>query len=68
MQRPVDIIEDDFDRVVDPNCAVKFDKWVVGWYGRDLDWIEGEGVGELGGLTVGQLGSTLLGLSVKKGS
>jgi len=37
MQRPVDIIEDDFDRGLDPNCAVKFDKWVVGWYGRDLD-------------------------------
>ena len=26
---------------LDPNCAVKFDKWVVGWYGRDLEWIEG---------------------------
>lgn len=33
---------------LDPNCAVKFDKWVVGWYGRDLDWVDGEEVGKMG--------------------
>jgi alanine dehydrogenase len=26
---------------LDPMCALNFDKWVVGWYGRDLEWIEG---------------------------
>ena len=35
----------------DPNCAVKFDKWVVGWYGRDLTWVDGEEKGKLGGRT-----------------
>ena len=33
---------------VDPGCAAGFDKWVVGWYGRDLAWIEGDEVGRLG--------------------
>jgi ornithine cyclodeaminase/alanine dehydrogenase-like protein (mu-crystallin family) len=42
-------------RDLDPSCAVKFDKWVVGWYGRDLEWIEGSEVGKLGGLKAGQL-------------
>ncbi len=28
-------------RDVDKACAARFDKWVVGWYGRDLEWIEG---------------------------
>ena len=42
-------------RDVDPNCATRFDKWVVGWYGRDLAWIEGEEVGRIGGLTPGAL-------------
>ncbi|GAH75478.1 unnamed protein product, partial [marine sediment metagenome] len=34
-------------RDLDPNCAVVFDKWVIGWYGRDLEWIEGSEVGRL---------------------
>lgn len=38
---------------VDKTCATKFDKWVVGWYGRDLEWIEGPEVGQLGGLAPG---------------
>ena len=42
-------------RDVDPNCATAFDKWVVGWYGRDLEWIEGEEVGRIGGLRPGDL-------------
>ena len=42
-------------RDVDPNCATAFEKWVVGWYGRDLEWIEGEEVGRLGGLHPGAL-------------
>ena len=37
-------------RDVDKACAKSFDKWVVGWYGRDLEWIEGSEVGKLGGL------------------
>ncbi len=40
---------------VDKACATKFDKWVVGWYGRDLEWIEGPEVGKLGGLKPGDL-------------
>lgn len=40
---------------VDKSCATKFDKWVVGWYGRDLEWIEGPEVGKLGGLNDGDL-------------
>lgn len=40
---------------VDKACATKFDKWVVGWYGRDLEWIEGPEVGKLGGLAPGDL-------------
>ena len=42
-------------RDVDPACATAFDKWAVGWYGRDLEWVEGEEVGRLGGLQPGQL-------------
>ena len=42
-------------RDVDPECATAFDKWAVGWYGRDLEWIEGEEVGRLGGLRPGDL-------------
>lgn len=42
-------------RDVDPACARAFDKWVVGWYGRDLAWITGEEVGRIGGLQHGQL-------------
>ncbi len=42
-------------RDVDPSCATAFDKWVVGWYGRDLEWVEGEEVGRLGGLQPGAL-------------
>ncbi len=42
-------------RDVDRTCATRFDKWVVGWYGRDLAWIEGEEVGRLGGLKPGDL-------------
>ena len=42
-------------RDVDPGCATAFDKWVVGWYGRDLAWVEGEEVGRLGGLRPGAL-------------
>ncbi|HEX2154195.1 MAG TPA: ornithine cyclodeaminase family protein [Acidimicrobiia bacterium] len=40
---------------VDKACATKFDKWVVGWYGRDLEWVEGPEVGKLGGLQAGDL-------------
>jgi ornithine cyclodeaminase/alanine dehydrogenase-like protein (mu-crystallin family) len=40
---------------VDPRCARDFDKWAVGWYGRDLEWIEGPETGKLGGLTPGEL-------------
>lgn len=31
---------------LDPNCAIKFDKWVLGYYGRDLEWIDGSEVGK----------------------
>ena len=44
-------------RDVDKACAKKFDKWVVGWYGRDLEWVEGPEVGKLGGLQPGDLTS-----------
>lgn len=40
---------------VDKACATSFEKWVVGWYGRDLEWIEGPEVGKLGGLAPGDL-------------
>lgn len=43
-------------RDVDKECARTFDKWVVGWYGRDLEWIEGSEVGKIGGLQPGDLG------------
>ena len=39
-------------RDVDPDCATAFDKWAVGWYERDLAWVEGRGgrsVGEVSG-------------------
>lgn len=42
-------------RDVDKTCATAFDKWVVGWYGRDLEWVEGPEVGKLGGLQPGDL-------------
>jgi alanine dehydrogenase len=42
-------------RDVDKACATSFDKWVVGWYGRDLEWVEGSEVGKLGGLQPGDL-------------
>ncbi len=42
-------------RDVDKACATRFNKWVVGWYGRDLEWIEGAEVGKLGGLKPGDL-------------
>jgi len=42
-------------RDVAKSCATDFDKWVVGWYGRDLEWIEGPEVGKLGGLAPGDL-------------
>lgn len=42
-------------RDVDKACARRFDKWAVGWYGRDLEWIEGPEVGRLGGLMPGDL-------------
>ncbi len=37
-------------RDVDVACARAFDKWVVGAYGRDLEWITGDEVGRIGGL------------------
>lgn len=40
---------------VEAECAVGFDKWAVGWYERDLAWIEGDEVGRLGGLAPGVL-------------
>lgn len=30
---------------LDPALSRTADKWVVGWYGRDLEWIDGEEVG-----------------------
>jgi ornithine cyclodeaminase/alanine dehydrogenase-like protein (mu-crystallin family) len=42
-------------RDVEKACATSFDKWVVGWYGRDLEWVEGSEVGKLGGLQPGDL-------------
>ncbi len=42
-------------RDVESTCATEFDKWVVGFYGRDLAWIEGDEVGRIGGLQPGQL-------------
>jgi len=37
--------------------VARFDKWVVGWYERDLEWIEGVEVGKIGGLKDGQFTS-----------
>jgi len=37
----------------DPECATALDKWVVGWYERDLAWIDGEEKGKLGGCSEG---------------
>ena len=31
---------------LDPDCATRFDKWVVGYYERDLEWIDGPEVGK----------------------
>jgi alanine dehydrogenase len=31
---------------LDPNCATRFDKWVVGYYERDLEWVDGPEVGK----------------------
>lgn len=42
-------------RDVDKAMATEFDKWAVGWYGRDLEWIEGPEVGKIGGLSEGDL-------------
>lgn len=42
-------------RDVDYRCATEFDKWVVGYYGRDLEWIEGSELGRIGGLSPGLL-------------
>ena len=42
-------------RDVDVECVRSFDKFAVGWYGRDLEWIEGEETGRIGGLTPGAL-------------
>ena len=40
-------------RDVDVGCVHTFDKFAVGWYGRDLEWIEGEETGRIGGLEPG---------------
>ena len=42
-------------RDVDVGCVRRFDKFAVGWYGRDLAWIEGSETGRIGGLTSGAL-------------
>jgi ornithine cyclodeaminase/alanine dehydrogenase-like protein (mu-crystallin family) len=42
-------------RDVDKTCATSFDKWAVGWYGRDLEWVEGPEAGRIGGLQPGDL-------------
>ncbi len=42
-------------RDVDKACATSFDKWAVGWYGRDIEWIDGPEVGRIGGLQPGDL-------------
>lgn len=31
---------------LDPNCALRFDKWVLGYYERDFEWIDGPEVGK----------------------
>jgi ornithine cyclodeaminase/alanine dehydrogenase-like protein (mu-crystallin family) len=31
---------------LDPDCAVKFEKWVLGYYDRDLEWVDGSEVGK----------------------
>jgi ornithine cyclodeaminase/alanine dehydrogenase-like protein (mu-crystallin family) len=31
---------------LDPFCATRFDKWVVGYYERDLEWVDGPEVGK----------------------
>jgi len=33
---------------LDPAYSRRADKWAVGWYGRDLTWIEGEETGKFG--------------------
>lgn len=42
-------------RDVHVDCVRSFDKFAVGWYGRDLEWIEGEETGRIGGLTPGAI-------------
>ena len=42
-------------RDVDVSCVRAFDKFAVGWYGRDLEWIDGEETGRIGGLTPGAI-------------
>lgn len=42
-------------RDVDVECVRAFDKFAVGWYGRDMEWIEGEETGRIGGLTPGSV-------------
>jgi ornithine cyclodeaminase/alanine dehydrogenase-like protein (mu-crystallin family) len=42
-------------RDVDKACATRFSKWAVGWYGRDLEWIEGPETNKIGGLQPGDL-------------
>jgi ornithine cyclodeaminase/alanine dehydrogenase-like protein (mu-crystallin family) len=42
-------------RDVDKACATAFDKWVVGYYGRDLEWVDGPETGRIGGLQPGDL-------------
>jgi ornithine cyclodeaminase/alanine dehydrogenase-like protein (mu-crystallin family) len=42
-------------RDVHVGCVSTFDKFAVGWYGRDLEWIEGEETGRIGGVTPGSI-------------
>lgn len=42
-------------RDVNVGCVRSFDKFAVGWYGRDLEWIEGEETGRIGGVTPGSI-------------
>jgi alanine dehydrogenase len=44
-------------RDVHIDCVTSFDKFAVGWYGRDLEWIEGEETGRIGGVTPGSIGA-----------
>jgi ornithine cyclodeaminase/alanine dehydrogenase-like protein (mu-crystallin family) len=42
-------------RDVHVECVRSFDKFAVGWYGRDLEWIDGEETGRIGGVTPGSI-------------